>query len=249
MASTVVQDADGDDFPPLSTGDAQEGLAHPVVTGTSTFWGPRCGCGGLAVSSAMLMAAAVVVVVTLHMAHTTASREGAHPRELHELAVATLQRFSKVRRLQPSRSAETFPKPILKYQSVDEHGKPGVFLGRMDEAGSIVASHVELNATQMTFIVGPEVEGVGPLVRGYLTVRDDCAYGMCGTIRAGFVNIHSTLSGTWQTEGENLDSVIHIRWIEPEMHVDQKLTWHPDEEGGQANPANTTDDDQDAQNP
>lgn len=248
MVSTGMQGTNGEEFLPLSTG-----IAQPVVP-EATTWGSRSGRGvsAVAVSIAMLMAAAVAVVATLQLARApaTPSRAAAHPRELHELAAATLRRFSKVRRLQPTKSAEALPNPILKYQSVDEHGEPGVFLGNMDEAGDIVAQNVELNTTQptkMTFIVGPEVEGVGALVRGSLKVRDDCAYGFCGTIRAGFVNMRSTLSGTWQTEGKNLDSVIHIRWIEPEMHIDQKLTWDP---------ADTTDDAQDddvqvqdAQNP
>jgi len=258
MAIGGLQGSGGDELLPLSGGDSQDGKGQPAVP-EATTWGPRSGRGfsAIVVSAAMLMTAALVAVASLQVAHvgSTPSPAAAHPRDLHELAHATLRRFSKVRKLLPAGKATGVAKSILKYQSADEHGEPGVFLGRMDEAGSTVASDVELDATHfanMTFIVGPEVEGAGPLVRGDLTLRDDCAVGMCGTIRAGFVNIHSTLSGTWQTEGDTLDGVIHIRWIEPEMQIDQKLTWTPVENDKQVvheTPAIIVEDPQEVQKP
>merc|ERR1719384_1197537 len=65
----------------------------------------------------------------------------------------------------------------LSYTSVDADGNPGVIKGSWDEAGDVVASRVALDVKNMTFVVGPRVEGADYLVVGTMVVRDDCPMG------------------------------------------------------------------------
>merc|ERR1712154_408632 len=99
----------------------------------------------------------------------------------------------------------------LSYTSVDADGNPGVIKGSWDEAGDVVASRVALDVKNMTFVVGPRVEGAEYLVAGTMAVRDDCPIGKCGTLRAGFVNSRTTVGGTWQTGPNGLR--YHLRTL------------------------------------
>lgn len=162
----------------------------------------------------VLMATAMVATVAGSASDSAATRETARPV------------FLTARLLEGGEASSAFTS--FTYSSTDASGAPGMFCDTLDEAGNVVASEVLLDATDptnMTFVVGPENTGAGYLVRGRLAARDDCAVGLCGTFRAGFVCIHSTIGGTWQTGQQGLAGVLHLRLFEPEMHVDQKITW------------------------
>jgi len=59
------------------------------------------------------------------------------------------------------------------------------------------------------FTVEPQVAGMF-LIKGTMLVTQKDQDGMSGNITAGFINLRSTLSGSWVTEGSDFNSTLHI---------------------------------------
>mmetsp|Transcript_66678 Transcript_66678/g.168141 ORF Transcript_66678/g.168141 Transcript_66678/m.168141 type:complete len:235 (+) Transcript_66678:80-784(+) len=110
------------------------------------------------------------------------------------------------------------------YQSFDGDGTPGT--GRLGSDGTRSVSEVTLRQgpSGISFTVGPVVAGVY-LIKGEMAIMHRDRNHVSGTIKAGFVNLRSTLSGTWRAEGADLNSTLHIHLTE--MGFDENWTWSP----------------------
>jgi len=113
---------------------------------------------------------------------------------------------------------------VYTYQSFDGAGTSGT--GELGSGGSGSVSKVMLSHVPggISFIVGPAVGGMY-LISGSMDVTHHDQDHMSGSIKAGFVNLHSTMSGTWWAEGPDLNSALHIHFTE--MGFDEQWTWSP----------------------
>ncbi|CAE7728421.1 PSL4 [Symbiodinium sp. CCMP2456] len=123
------------------------------------------------------------------------------------------------------------------YESVDqESGRIGTgMLGQGCGDGSV--SEVAITVTQeapflwtnltgagMSFEVGPPCAGTY-LISGKMWPTKATAEGISGKIRAGFVNLRSTMTGTWSTGPSGLDGNLTVAFQEL---LDVEWTWKPE---------------------
>jgi hypothetical protein len=97
-----------------------------------------------------------------------------------------------------------------------------------ESAYEVVLSTGSVPARRIRFNVGPPVGHSGMfLVDGTMNVTHRGTEGMSGSIKVGFANLHSTLSGTWRTVGADLGSStlhVHLTGASP-SEQDERWTW------------------------
>lgn len=115
-------------------------------------------------------------------------------------------------RLKPQEPPVTFPNgtTLFTFDSVDmATDKIGTGeLGQFGEDASVFEVALRANQTgpflwdlspaEMTFTIGPAIRGMF-LISGSLFPLTASAEGVTGRLKAGFVNLHSTATGTWTT--------------------------------------------------
>eukprot|EP00913_Durusdinium_trenchii_P016615 g15618.t1 len=75
----------------------------------------------------------------------------------------------------------------------------------------------------MTFTIGPAIRGMF-LISGSLFPLTASAEGVTGRLKAGFVNLHSTATGTWTTGAEGLAGNVSIQFG---GFLQKSWTWQP----------------------
>lgn len=103
-----------------------------------------------------------------------------------------------------------------------------------DSVSEVVLSTSSVPAQKIRFTVGPPIGSKGMfLIDGTMTVTQTSTERTYGSIKVGFVNLHSTLSGTWWADGDtsNLGNrTLHVRLsgMSPsEKFPDERWTWRP----------------------
>eukprot|EP00931_Biecheleriopsis_adriatica_P050022 TRINITY_DN2894_c0_g1_i3.p1 TRINITY_DN2894_c0_g1~~TRINITY_DN2894_c0_g1_i3.p1 ORF type:complete len:283 (-),score=50.75 TRINITY_DN2894_c0_g1_i3:383-1231(-) len=113
---------------------------------------------------------------------------------------------------------------VYHFQSFDADG-PGT--GELGSDGRESVSEVTIKQRSSSiweFKVGPSVSGMY-LIKGTMLLTHEGPDGMFGNITAGFVNLRSTLSGSWATERRDLNSTLHIHLNETSF--DEEWMWSP----------------------
>jgi len=120
---------------------------------------------------------------------------------------------------------------VYSFGSFDEDGQPGT--GSLGEgcgsAGDVNVATVEpgpfawdLRRSELTFTVGPRCAGMY-LISGSMWVDSAGEEGLRGTIKAGFVNLRSTMRGTWETDKDGLAGALLVHFRDM---VSTNWTWH-----------------------
>jgi hypothetical protein len=119
------------------------------------------------------------------------------------------------RRLSETNTSEP---SLFTYRSTDT--------GDLGSDGTRSVSEVVLHRTPAgaDFHVGPAV-GSMYLIRGRMDVTRRDQDQISGNIKAGFVNLRSTLSGTWQADGPDFNSTLHIHLRD--MGLAEDWAWSP----------------------
>lgn len=112
-----------------------------------------------------------------------------------------------------------------KFHSFDENEKEGT--GSLGSNGAHSVSEVTVipKPPGFSFTIGSPVAGMY-LIGGTLDIQGGDEHHIKGKIRAAFVNLRTTLTGTWEADSADLDSVLHIHLSE--MGVNEEWIWKPD---------------------
>jgi len=137
-------------------------------------------------------------------------------------SLGNLSLHSSLRRLSETDASQPV---VFTYQSSDGEGNNGTGTLGSTGAGSVSKVALQQVPEGISFTVGPAVGGMY-LIRGKMDVTQRGQGHMSGNIRAGFVNLRSTLSGTWQAEGTDFNSTLHIHLTE--MGFNEEWTWSPE---------------------
>eukprot|EP00443_Scrippsiella_acuminata_P017764 CAMPEP_0115252118 /NCGR_PEP_ID=MMETSP0270-20121206/43982_1 /TAXON_ID=71861 /ORGANISM="Scrippsiella trochoidea, Strain CCMP3099" /LENGTH=233 /DNA_ID=CAMNT_0002667563 /DNA_START=94 /DNA_END=792 /DNA_ORIENTATION=+ len=125
-------------------------------------------------------------------------------------SVGNLSLHGFSRRLLDLNSSESV---VYHYRSSDGDGTNGTGALGSDGSGSVSKVMLSQVPGGLSFTVGPAVGGMY-LISGKMDVTRHDEDHMSGSIKAGFVNLHSTLSGTWRAEGADLNSTLYIHLTE-----------------------------------
>lgn len=114
-----------------------------------------------------------------------------------------------------------------KFHSFDSNQNEGT--GTLGSNGmkdhSVSEVTVVPNPPGFSFTIGPPVAGMY-LIGGTLDVVGRDEHQIKGKIRAAFVNLRTTLTGTWESESNDMDSVLRIHL--KELGVNEEWVWKPD---------------------
>lgn len=114
-----------------------------------------------------------------------------------------------------------------KFHSFDHNQNEGT--GTLGSNGmkdhSVSEVTVVPNPPGFSFTIGPPVAGMY-LIGGTLDVLGRDEHQIRGKIRAAFVNLRTTLTGTWEADSTDLDSVLHIHL--KEIGLTAEWVWKPD---------------------
>lgn len=123
---------------------------------------------------------------------------------------------------------------VYRYKSFDDNGVPGTGSlgsgcgGAVDvtvSTGMAAPFSWDLQTGPLQFKIGPPC-GEQFLISGQMSVSDVSKETMQGEITAGFVNLRSTLKGTWSSGGHGLNGtlLIHLKDM-----IETKWSWAPAE--------------------
>ena len=139
-------------------------------------------------------------------------------------------------RLMPSRREPGDGSTTFVFESFDEHGRVGTGMlgqGCEDKSVSEVTVAVSqagpflwtnLTGASMPFKIGPPCVKTH-LISGTMWPTKVTAEGMVGEIRAGFVNLRSTMTGTWSTGPMGFEGNLSVAFDEL---LDVEWTWRPE---------------------
>ena len=140
-------------------------------------------------------------------------------------------------RLMPSRREAGSGTTTYVFESFDENGKVGTGMlgqGCQEKSVSEVTITVpqdgpflwaNLTAPSMPFRIGPPCAKTH-LISGTMWTLKATPEGLAGGIRAGFVNLRSTMSGTWSTGREGFHGNLTVAFQEL---LEVEWTWSPEE--------------------
>lgn len=145
-------------------------------------------------------------------------------------AVRSLSDMRLQRRAQQAAEAGTY-----EFQCSDEGegvgtGQLGTGAGADEPSASDVVVRADtatgVAAKQMEFTIGPPVGCCGEhVISGRMDVLESTSNGLSGNITAGFMNLRSTLRGSWTSGVDGLEGAIHIHLSDLGMEKD--WTWQP----------------------
>ncbi|CAK0811778.1 unnamed protein product, partial [Prorocentrum cordatum] len=140
--------------------------------------------------------------------------------------------------LRRSRRLAAVEAGVYEYECSNEDGLGAGWLGEagVPEGGSVSDVVVRAGAgddpvaidASMNFTIGPAV-GIGDehVIAGHMEVLYASPEGIGGNITAGFINLRSTLSGTWEAGADGLDGPVQIHLSEPDLYMEEDWTWQP----------------------
>ena len=124
---------------------------------------------------------------------------------------------------------------VFTFQSVDKAtGSVGTGrLGQYSENSSVSEVVIrskqnapflwDLNQGEMEFTIGPAIAGMY-LISGHLWPQVTSASGISGQMKAGFVNLHSTATGTWNTGPQGFNGNLTLNFG---GFLQKSWTWQP----------------------
>lgn len=125
---------------------------------------------------------------------------------------------------------------VYEFECSNEDGPGTGWLGQAGMPGDGSASDVVVRTadspvsedTSMNFTIGPNV-GVGDehIISGVMDVLHASPEGLSGNITAGFINLRSTLSGTWESGPDGLDGAVQIHLSDPDLFLEEDWAWKP----------------------
>jgi len=180
--------------------------------------------------------------------HQLAQDQGCHARARQSLMSTTnflKQKASLVRllgslsqlNLKPLRRPEIFENgtTVFTFDSVDDAtntigtGKLGQFSATESVSEVVVQANQpgpflwDLSASEMKFAIGPPIRGTF-LISGTLWPLEATPSGIHGQMKAGFVNLRTTATGTWSTGSEGLAGNVSLSFG---GFLQKSWTWMP----------------------
>mmetsp|Transcript_63810 Transcript_63810/g.132213 ORF Transcript_63810/g.132213 Transcript_63810/m.132213 type:complete len:237 (-) Transcript_63810:16-726(-) len=119
----------------------------------------------------------------------------------------------------------------------DKHEGTG-FLGSDGVNDSVSEVTVVHGPSGISFTIGPPIAGHF-LIGGTLEIHQQRgSHHLSGKIRAAFVNLRTTLTGTWESVNMDLNSELHIHLVEVGLKED--WTWKPEKPANSSAAVNVT---------